>query len=182
MAERLPALDPETLDPERKRVFDLLASGRARGVAGPLMAWLRSPKLAEIGQTLGGFCRRETSLPERLSELAILTAVAFWKSGFQWHGHSSLGLSAGLDAQAIDAIRRGADPRLSRRDEKAVYAFVHELLQNRAVSEATFARALAVLDQTALVELIGIVGYYVMGAMTVKAFELDPGAEGDPFR
>jgi 4-carboxymuconolactone decarboxylase len=181
MAERLPPLDPQNLDPERKRVYDLLAAGRARGVAGPLMAWLRSPKLAEIGQSLSTFCRRQTSVPERLGELAILTTVAFWKSAFQWHGHAKLGVTTGLDAGTVDAIREGREPTFSREDESAVYAFVRELLRDHVVSDATYVRAAAVLDQTALVELISIIGYYVMGALTVKAFELDPGKEGNPF-
>ena len=181
MTERLPPLDPQHLDGERKRVFDLLAAGRARGVAGPLMAWLRSPKLAEIGQSLSGFCRRETTVPERLGELAILTTVAFWKSAFQWHGHAKLGVEAGLDAAAIAAIRDGKVPHFARADEQAVYAFVSELLHDHAVSDATYARIAAALDQTALVELVGIVGYYVMGALTVRAFALDPGKEGNPF-
>ena len=181
MAERLPPLDPQNLDPERKRVYDLLAAGRARGVAGPLMAWLRSPKLAEIGQTLSGFCRRGTSVPERLGELAILTTVAFWKSAFQWHGHAKLGVTAGLEPETVAAIRDGREPPFKLEDESAVYAFVHELLRDHAVSDATYARVAAVLDQTALVELVSIIGYYVMGALTVKAFTLDPGKEGNPF-
>lgn len=182
MTERLPPLDPQTLDTERKRVFDLLAAGRARGVAGPLMAWLRSPKFAELGHALSGFFRRETSVPERLGELAILTTVAFWKSAFQWHGHSKLGIAAGLDAAAVAAISDGTEPEFARDDEKAVYAFVTELLRDHAVSDATFARISAALDQTAIVELVGIVGYYVMGALTVRAFDLNPGKEGNPFR
>jgi 4-carboxymuconolactone decarboxylase len=182
MAERLPPLDPLQLDPERKRIFDLLAAGRARGVAGPLMAWLRSPKFAEIGHTMSGFFRRGTGVPERLGELAILSTVAFYKSAFQWHGHAKLAVTAGIDEAVVTAIREGRTPQFSRDDERAIYEFVTELLRDHAVADATYARAAAVLDQTSLVELVGIMGYYVMGALTCRAFELDPGKDGNPFR
>ena len=72
---RIPELIEAELTPQQAEVYAILAAGRKRGVAGPLLAFLHSPELARLVQTFGGFCRRGTRLAERLSELAILTVV-----------------------------------------------------------------------------------------------------------
>jgi 4-carboxymuconolactone decarboxylase len=181
VAQRLAPLTLEEMDDEQRRVYEVLAAGRARGVAGPLMAFLRNPRLAEIGQSFGGFCRRQTSLPPRLSELAILVTVARWRSAFQWHGHEKLGREEGLSSETIAALLSGATPSFAQADERAIYGFVTELIETRTVSQQTYDEAVGLLGELALVELVALVGYYVWGAMTVNAFALDPGRDGDPF-
>ena len=70
---RIPELDPGSLTAEQKRVYDEIASGPRGGVRGPLAVWLRRPGLADRAQALGRYCRYDSSLSPRLSELAILT-------------------------------------------------------------------------------------------------------------
>lgn len=179
---RLPDLDPATLDAEQKRIHDEIASGPRGKVEGPLRVWLTSPGLADKAQALGAFCRYGTSLPPRLSELAILVTGAYWRAGFEWHVHAPIGVAAGLDPQAVESIRIGAEPALANDDEKAVYAFSRELLANRRVSDATYASAERILGPRALVDLVGVLGYYGLISMTINAFEVPvrPGAR-EPF-
>ena len=47
------------------------------------------------------------------------------------------------------------------------------------LADATFARAEATLGRQGLVELVGLVGYYTLVAMTLNAFEV-PAPEGAP--
>ena len=176
---RLPDLVPEQLTPEQRRVHDAILSGPRGVVQGPLRVWLNSPELADRSQALGAFCRYGTTLPPRLSELAIVTTGAYWKAGFEWAVHAPIALEAGLDPQAVEAIRKGEPPQLDRADEAALYAFARELLHNRKVSEATYQRAEAELGGRALVDLVGILGYYGLISMTIVAFEV-PVPEGTP--
>lgn len=179
---RLPELPIERLSPEQRKVHDAIAAGPRGGVQGPLKVWLHSPKLAERAQELGAFCRFHTSLPKRLSELAILITGATWKAGFEWFVHAPAGIAAGLDPAAVEAIRTGRRPEFARTDEAALYDFACELLVKRRVSEATYARAAAELGSVGIVELVGILGYYALISMTIVAFKVPlPDGEPDPF-
>jgi 4-carboxymuconolactone decarboxylase len=179
---RMPDLDPVKLSPEQRKVYDAILSGPRGHVVGPLRVWLQSADLADKAQALGAFCRFGTGLPPRLSELAILATGAYWQAGFEWHAHAPLGLKAGLDAAAIEAIRAGKTPSLTKSDEAAVYGFASELLKNRKVSDATYQRAVAELGQKGVVELVGILGYYGLISMTINAFEVPlPAGAPQPF-
>src|SRR5215471_4082280 len=124
---RPPVLDESGLTAAQREVFEAIRSGPRGVVEGPLRVWLHSPALAERAQQLGAFCRYGTRLPARLSELAIVTVGAFWRSGFEWHVHAPIARRAGIAAEAIEAIRTGATPTLAAPDERAVYDFSREL-------------------------------------------------------
>jgi 4-carboxymuconolactone decarboxylase len=176
---RLPDLVFEELSPEQRQVYEAIRSGPRGVVQGPLRVWINSPVLADRAQSLGAFCRYGTTLPPRLSELAIITTGAYWKAGFEWAVHAPIALKAGLDPQAVEAIRSGQRPRFERADEAAVHAFAHELLHDRKVSDETYRRAEAELGPRGVVDLVGILGYYALISMTIVAFEV-PLPEGAP--
>ena len=179
---RLPDLPLEKLSPAQRKVHDAIAAGPRGHVRGPIKAWLHSAPLAERAQELGAFCRYHTSLPKRLSELAILVTGAHWKAGFEWYVHAPAGIAAGLDPAAVEAIRAGQKPALAKADEAAVYAFARELLETRGVSDATYDRAFAELGEVGTVELVGILGYYALISMTIVAFQVPvPDGEREPF-
>jgi len=179
---RLPDLSPDAMTAEQRRVHDIIASGPRGLVQGPLRVWLHSPTLAERAQALGAFCRYGSSLPQKLSELAIIVTGAHWRAGFEWHVHAPIAVKAGLDPAAVEAIRTGGEPGFTQEDEAAVHAFATELLRTRTVSEATFARARAALGEVAVVDLVGVLGYYGFISMTINAFAVAlPDGAADPF-
>jgi 4-carboxymuconolactone decarboxylase len=45
--ERFPALTPDRMSPEQRRVAEAIASGPRGGLSGPFNAWLRSPEVAD---------------------------------------------------------------------------------------------------------------------------------------
>jgi 4-carboxymuconolactone decarboxylase len=176
---RLPDIVVENLSPEQRRVYDAILSGPRGVVQGPLRVWLNSPDLADRAQALGAFCRFGTVLPPRLSELAIITTGAYWKAGFEWAVHAPIALKTGLDPQAVEAIRKGEQPTFAKPDEASVYAFASELLRHRRVSDETYRTAEKELGSRALVDLVGILGYYGLISMTIVAFQV-PVPEGAP--
>jgi 4-carboxymuconolactone decarboxylase len=173
---------PEELTPAQRQVHDAIIAGPRRRVEGPLRVWLLSPGFAERAQELGAFCRYNTSLPPRLSELAILVTGAFWQAGFEWHAHAPIALKAGLAADAIEAIRLGNFPKFAREDERAVYEFSRELWTKRRVSDATYRRIAELLGKETVVELVAILGYYGLISMTINTFEVPlPDGADQPF-
>jgi len=179
---RIPKLDIAGLSPEQRSVYDTIISGPRRKVAGPLAIWLESAEFADKAQALGAFCRYGSSLPPRLSELAILITGALWKAGYEWYSHAPLAIAAGIDPAIVEAIRTGQAPTLARLDEQAVYALARELLDTRQVSDATYQQAVTQLGQKGVVELVGILGYYTLISMTIKTFEVAvPEGATEPF-
>ena len=179
---RIPDWKPEDLTPAQRKVHDAIVAGPRGRVVGPLRVWLLSPELAERAQELGAFCRFQTSLPPRLSELAILVTGAFWGAGFEWHAHAPLAIKAGIPAHAVEAIRRGKPPELAGEDEQAVYEFSRELWTRHRVSDATYRRIADLLGNETVIELVGILGYYGLISMTINAFEVPlPEGADQPF-
>ncbi len=179
---RLPDLDLATVSPAQRAVYDRIVSGPRGRVEGPLRVWITSPELADKAQALGAFCRFGTSLPPRLSELAILVTGAHWKAGFEWYAHAPLAIAGGLSAAAVECIRIGSRPQFDQVDETAVYTFSRELVTQRKVSPAIYAEAVHHLTETGVIELVAILGYYGLVSMTLNVFEIPlPPGEKDPF-
>ena len=167
-----------TLSPEQKKVFDDIASGPRGEVVGPLSIWLQRPQLADRAQKLGQYCRYESSLPPRLSELAILVTARIWDAEFEWQSHEEPARSAGLDEQIIAALAENRKPRFGREDEAVVYDVSRVLNIERTISADLYQRAETLLGKDCLVDLIGVLGYYALISMTIKAFDVDP-IDGD---
>jgi 4-carboxymuconolactone decarboxylase len=179
---RLGDIDPAKLTPAQKRVYDVIVAGPRGRVEGPLRVWLTSPDFAERAQNLGTFCRFGSSLPPRLSELAILVTGAHWEAGFEWWAHAPLGIKAGLDPAAVEQIKHGKTPDLSKADEAVVYAVANDIWRTKRVSQTNYKRAIEVLGQQAVVELVGLIGYYALISITINAFEVEvPAGEAEPF-
>ena len=176
---RIPLFPMEQMTTEQRRVYDAVASGPRGKVEGPIRAALHRPDLADKWQQLGAALRYGTSLPPRLSELAILLTARAWDSQFEWYAHEPHALKAGLSRETVEAVRTGKAPSFSDEDEQAVHDYVTELQRTRQVSEKTYKRALALFDVIGVVELTALTGYYSMVAMTLNAHEipLPEGAE-----
>lgn len=169
---RIQTLDYSALSDAQKSVHDAISSGPRGVVQGPLKVWLESPELADKAQALGAFCRYDTSLPARLSELAIIVTGAFWEAGFEWHIHAPIAISEGIHEDIVQAIYIHDEPVFTRKDERVVYEFARELLSTRAISDDTFATAKETLSYRGVVDLIGVLGYYGLISMTIKAFNV----------
>ena len=72
---RLPAIDPQKLDPDQRKVYDSIACGPRGGVRGPFLALIHVPELTNRIQHLGEYLRFNTSYPPRLSEFAIIVTA-----------------------------------------------------------------------------------------------------------
>ena len=161
----------------QRAVYDAVIAGPRGGFGGPFSAWLRSPDLADKAQKLGAFCRYGTSLTPRLSELAILVTAVHWQAQVEWAIHARIAAEAGLGAAVIEAIKNQNTPEFAAEDEALIYRCAHTLLHTRRLPDALYESALALFGEAAVVELVAIVGYYSLVALTLNAFEV-PVPEG----
>ncbi len=170
---RIQPIDPLNLSPLQQTVYDEVTSGPRGQVRGPLAVWLHQPAFAGHAQKLGAYCRYETLLPARLSELAVLCIAAHWSSEFEWWAHKPIAMRAGISEDVIQALRTGRKPDLELEDEALVYDFVHDLMINRKVADPHYDYAIRLFGSAGVVDLVGIVGYYTLISMTINVFQID---------
>jgi 4-carboxymuconolactone decarboxylase len=173
---RLKPLDTGLMTDRQKQVYDAIISGPRGQVRGPLAVWLHRPELASKAQKLGQYCRYDSALPPRLSELAILTTARIWDAAFEWQAHVPHALAGGITPEVIASLESDETPQFDKADEAVVYAFSRELNMTRAVTDETFDRTIECLGADATVDLVGVLGYYALISMTIKAFDL-PGLD-----
>ena len=89
-------------------------------------------------------------------------------------GGSIVALAAGIEQSVVDALAADIDPDFSNDDEQLIYEFSRELNLKRGVSDALYARAITMLGEEGTVDLVGVLGYYALISMTIKAFDVDP--------
>lgn len=169
---------PDAMDADQRRVYDKVVSGRRGKIVGPLRAALHSPELADRWQALGEFLRYNTSLPPRLSELAILVTGRACQSPFEWYAHRAEALKVGIELSIIDELLAQRVPQGLIESESLVVRYARELNQFNSVSDATYAATLQHFGERTVVELTALVGYYTMVAMTLNAHEI-PLPEGE---
>lgn len=170
---------PPNLTAAQQKVHDAITSGPRGAVVGPLGVWLWRPDLAQHAQRLGQYCRYDSSLPQRLSELAILVTGRYWGAEFEWQHHKPIALKAGVHEDIVEAIRTGATPSFTKADEQCVYDLATSLYKTRKVPDAIYQSAIEVLGQDAVIDLVGVLGYYAFISMTINVFEVDADGEDE---
>jgi len=174
---RLPLLDEDKLTAEQRALLDSIRSG-PRGasiqIRGPFAVYLHAPAYGQLAQTLGGYLRYQTGVSPRLSEFAILCTARLWRAQYEWFAHATLAERAGVKPATIRDLHAGRAPKSAPKDERAIYDFIDELYKSRRVSDKTYKRVQAALGDAATVELVGILGYYVMVAMILNVYRMMP--------
>jgi 4-carboxymuconolactone decarboxylase len=178
---RLPFIAENDRTPAQRALVKSIASG-PRGqfkMSGPFYCYLHAPGFGELAQKLGGHLRFGTSIPPRLSEFAILCTARQWKSQYEWAAHAPIAQERGVKPATIRDLRAGRKPRGAPADERAIYDFIAELYRTKRVSSPTYKAVNAILGDAGTVELVGLLGYYAMVAMTLDVFRM-PIAAGEP--
>ena len=169
---RFKSIEFEKLNGEQREAYLKIASGPRGEVQGPLAIWIQRPELAKRAEALGRYCRFETSLAARLSELAILTTAKIWGSDYEWFAHIKHAQKAGISEKIIRAIDLGVEPDFYKEDEAIVYRVTKELYSEKKISDATFERGQRILGEDAFLDLIGVLGYYALISMTINVFKI----------
>jgi len=167
--DRLPPLPPQSWSEAQRREAEAVILGPRGALIAPFMPLLRSPELMGHAQRMGEYLRYRSAIGLRLSELAILVTAHAWSQPVEWAIHAPIALREGIAAETIDAISRDQRPVSLTDDEAVVYDFSTELQRDRAVTDATWQRAVERFGEHGTVDLIGINGYYTMLAMLMNA-------------
>jgi 4-carboxymuconolactone decarboxylase len=173
-------MDPATMNPAQRAAAEALVAGPRKGVFGPFVALLRSPELMDRLGRVGEYLRFENTVPVRLNEWAILVAARFWTNQFEWAVHHPLAIKAGVAADSVASLARRERPASMAADEATVHDFVDELLRTHQLADATYARALALLGEQGVIDLLGTVGYFSALDLLMNAVRTPPPAGSVP--
>jgi 4-carboxymuconolactone decarboxylase len=171
--QRFPVMKMEQLNDQQKPFADEVLKVSSIGITGPYNMMLRSPIMGQRMFSMLDYLRFNTSVPRKLNEFAILIQGRLWTSQVEWSAHYPLALKAGLPQAVADDLKVGKRPASMAPDEEAVYDFCMELSTKHFVSDATFKKTRAVLNDQQIVDLIGVTGTYITAAMLSNTNE-DP--------
>lgn len=166
--DRMPPLDPAAMTDAQKRAAQALSAGPRGGVKGPFIALLRSPELMDRLQKVGEYLRFQSSLERRLSEFLMLVVSRRWTQQFEWTVHVPLALAAGVELQVVESLAEGRRPLGMAPDEALAYDFCDELWRNKGVSEATYRSAVERFGEHGVVDMLGLVGYFITVSMVMN--------------
>src|SRR6266700_4323189 len=172
---RFAPLKADELTPPQKAWADAIAVPPRNAKFGnpPFRAYIRSPELAQRLIALADYLRWNSSLPPRLSELAILITAREWTAQYEWFAHYPLALKGGLDPRVADAIADGKRPDAMKDDEAALYDLATALYRDRKVSDPVYKAALEKFGERGIMDIIGIIGYYDLVSMTLITMQAE---------
>jgi 4-carboxymuconolactone decarboxylase len=176
MAASPPRFSPLTMegltDAQRPVVARLMKS-IPRALGGPFTVVLRSPEMANGMIEIFEYNRFRSKLPPRLRELATLIVAREWTAQYEWYVHKPAAVAAGLSEETIAELRLGKRPATLKSDEATIYEFVIAMLRQHEVGDAAFDRAVTLLGEEQLVDLIALVGEYLKVSLILNVGEVE---------
>jgi 4-carboxymuconolactone decarboxylase len=183
---RLPLLDPKTLEGDQKKLYELLDSS--------LVSWAEKSGFkgkTEDGKFIGPFSpdlygvgitpaflqlldaeSKTTSLDKRLREVVILSTVAVWNSSYALYAHSAIARKVGVPELAIQELVVGNVSEHLLPKEKVAYRFARQLASEYKVDADLYREAESLFGRTGLVQMIYLIGIYLLTAAMLNAFDI----------
>lgn len=161
-------------DDVRRALSPLIAPERANPHdAGNVLGTLaRHPPLARAYLTFNAYLLRDSTLSDRVREVALLRVVHRRECEYLWLHHIPIAQRAGLTAAEIQAISDGG---VADELDKLVVRAVDELDEGSTISDATWTALSGRFDDRQLMDLVFTIGGYGLLAQAVNTF----GIEGD---
>ena len=166
---RLRALSRDDLDAQGKAAYDLVIGNGPKPLTGPRMAGMYSPKIAESWHILNEYLRGEGVIGSRLTEVAILVTAWEIEQHYEWSAHEPDALRFGVPQVVIDTIKYDREPVELGREETLIIRLGRQLFREHEVSTELFAEAVELFGERGTVELVTVMGDYVMVGVVLTA-------------
>ena len=114
--------------------------------------------------------RWASPLGRALTELAILTTAREHDQPYEWSLHEMEAVAVGLEPATIDIVRHRRPLRNLTDQQAVIIQLGREIFGTHVLSSATYARALKVLGQRDLVDIVDLMASYAATAARLTAF------------
>ncbi len=130
----------------------------------------------------GGVLLADLALDPLLRELAILQVARLTPhADYEWVQHVPIARSVGANEEQVAALERGdIEAGCFSAAERTVLRFTTEVVREARASDATFEAATELLSARELIELMMVIGQYMMLARVMATTELDLDEPLDP--
>ena len=181
---------PDQLDANQRALYEAILSGPRNSAprstpltdalgrfSGPFNAMFYSPLLGDPLQELGAAVRYRSGLDGAARELAILEVARVNRCDTEWNGHSRIAEANGVTAEQLETLKHGEIPKGLTPVAETVLELARTLIEARDLDDAQFARYASVLGEVTLMEVIVLVGYYSLLALSMRVWRT-PLSEG----
>ena len=170
-------MDPIPLDQmtnEQRELHDVILKQRSRGqVQGPFAVLLQAPDVCERVAEMVNHFLQETRVALTVKEIAIITIARQYTAQYEWFVHVRRARELGVDEAVIDAIRHRKRPDFKDAEEALVYDMALEMTEQRQLGDELYAKAKETFGNEVLVELVALIGFYIMIAVFLNSFQVE---------
>lgn len=171
---RIPTATRDSVPAGQQARFDEIVRGMgAVPQQGPGSVMIHVPEAHYWATGLNNYLRRESSLPLKVQELAMLVTARALDCQHIWNAHAASARQAGVPDALVDALRDGQTLPTLAADEAAVVQFGQEFFRTHQVSRGAFQQALEQFGRQGVVELGLVFGNYSMLAVLINGFDTD---------
>jgi 4-carboxymuconolactone decarboxylase len=179
---RLPYVQRKDTDESAKRLFDIFVRGSnapTDQLGGPLAFAAYNVPVANALLDLHDGAVGKGTLNAHVRELAILVACRATNYTFEWNAHEAAAVRAGVDQKVIDIVRTNGALTGVNDADAAVIRFGRELLNDRKMSSATFAKAKQLYGDKGAMDLVAVMSTYAVSGFYAIAVD-EHAAPGQP--
>ncbi len=178
----MPYVQRKDTDEQAKRLFDIFvrnSNSPTDQLGGPLAFAAYNVPVANALLDLHDGAVGKGTLDAHVRELAILVACRATNYDFEWNGHVPAALKAGVEQKVVDVVKTGGALTGLSEADAAVIRFGRELLNDREMSSATFAKAKQLFGDKGAMDLVAVMSTYAVSGFYAIAVDEHPAA-GQP--
>jgi 4-carboxymuconolactone decarboxylase len=168
---RLPQLTRDDLDDLGKAFYDEVVGDGPTPRTGPVAMSLWSSGIAGPISDLNGFLRYNGDLSPRHTEVAILVAAWEIEQQYEYSAHEPAALRFGAPQEVIDTIKYDREPEGLSPEETVIIKLGRQLMREHKVDSEIFAEAVELFGRKGLVEMVTVMGDYVMVGMVLTTID-----------
>lgn len=171
---RMPYPNPGSVPPAVQALLD------ARPPRNVFRMLAHAPALVPGIMELTGAVLYRSKLDPVLRELVILRAGSLCGSTYEVSQHRKIAQAIGLSHEKIDGTAHDADPQLYAGSELLVLRMTEQVVRKIKADDDLFAATLAALGEERMMELLIVIGLYVMLAQVLENAEVGLEGGGGP--
>lgn len=170
---RLPLASRDNVPENQRDLFDTLVGDGPVPNRGPGSVYSHVPELAQRLTSLNGYLRRESSLSDKILELAMLVTAREFDCQHIWNAHAASAREAGVPDELVDALREGEELIDLAPDEEAVVNYGQEFYRTHHVSRGAWQAAYEQFGKQGIIELTVVMGNYALLAFCINSFDTE---------
>ncbi|WP_445143387.1 carboxymuconolactone decarboxylase family protein [Dyella sp. Tek66A03] len=182
---RLPPIAPADLTSDQRQLYEDMRRGSSSkygsfrtscddgALLGPWNVWLHDPAIGEGVWGLSKALTAASRLPDNIRQIIILVVGAHYAAGYELYAHEAVARTRhGVSDEDMVSLSAGLAPHSLSADERLAYDLASTLCQGKKLSDLGYQTGQQHFGQPGLNELIYLVGYYSMLAITLNAYDV----------